>query len=111
MKDDFKKEFGPSSWAIDNKTAVYVLTVIIAIMGYFGYVGLPKENFPEVIIPKIFVSTSLSPVLSPANMETLVTKQIEKELKSTKGLKKVTSNSYQNFSIITAEFNTNVDVT
>jgi multidrug efflux pump len=109
MKDDFKKEFGPSSWAIDNKTAVYVLTVIIAIMGYFGYVGLPKENFPEVIIPKIFVST-VFPGMSPANMEVLVTKQIEKELKSTKGLKKVTSNSYQNFSIITAEFNTNVDV-
>ena len=50
MKDDFKKEFGPSSWAIDNKTAIYVLTVIITIMGYFGYQGLPKENFPEVLI-------------------------------------------------------------
>jgi multidrug efflux pump len=109
MKDDFKKEFGPSSWAIDNKTAVYVLTAIIAIMGYLGYQGLPKENFPEVLIPKIFVST-VYPGTSPANMETLVTKQIEKELKSTKGLKKVTSNSYQNFSIITAEFNTNVEV-
>ena len=109
MKDDFKKEFGPSSWAIDNKTAVYVLTAIIAIMGYFGYQGLPKENFPEVLIPKIFVST-VYPGTSPANMETLVTKQIEKQLKSTKGLKKVTSNSYQNFSIISAEFNTNVDI-
>lgn len=109
MKDDFKKEFGPSSWAIDNKTAVYVLTAIIAIMGYFGYQGLPKENFPEVLIPKIFVST-IYPGTSPANMETLVTKQIEKQLKSTKGLKKVTSNSYQNFSIIAAEFNTNVDI-
>lgn len=109
MKDDFSKEFGPSSWAIDNKTAIYVLTVIIAIMGYFGYQGLPKENFPEVLIPKIFVST-VYPGTSPANMETLVTKQIEKQLKSTKGLKKVTSNSYQNFSIISAEFNTNVDI-
>ncbi len=109
MKDDFKKEFGPSSWAIDNKTAVYVLTAIIAIMGYFGYQSLPKENFPEVLIPKIFVST-IYPGTSPANMETLVTKQIEKQLKSTKGLKKVTSNSYQNFSIISAEFNTNVDI-
>ena len=109
MKDDFKKEFGPSSWAIDNKTAIYVLTAIIAIMGYFGYQGLPKENFPEVLIPKIFVST-IYPGTSPANMETLVTKQIEKQLKSTKGLKKVTSNSYQNFSIISAEFNTNVDI-
>lgn len=109
MKDDFKKEFGPSSWAIDNKTAIYVLTAILTVMGYFGYQGLPKENFPEVLIPKIFVST-IYPGTSPANMETLVTKQIEKQLKSTKGLKKVTSNSYQNYSVIIAEFNTNVNI-
>ena len=106
---DVNKEFGPSSWAIDNKTAIYVLTVIIAVMGYFAYMGLPKENFPEVIIPKIFVTT-IYPGTSPENMENLVTKQIEKELQSTSGLKKVTSNSFQDFSIITAEFNTNVDI-
>ncbi|MEO8794432.1 MAG: efflux RND transporter permease subunit, partial [Daejeonella sp.] len=106
---DVHKEFGPSSWAIDNKTAIYVLTVIIAIMGYLSYQNLPKENFPEVIIPKIFVQT-VYPGTSPANMENLVTKQIERQLKSTSGLKKITSNSYQDFSIITAEFNTNVDI-
>ncbi|HYK77370.1 MAG TPA: efflux RND transporter permease subunit [Daejeonella sp.] len=106
---DVNKEFKPSSWAIDNKTSIYVLTLIIAIMGYFSYQSLPKENFPEVVIPKIFVQT-IYPGTSPANMENLVTKQIEKQLKSTPGLKKVTSNSYQDFSIITAEFNTNVDI-
>ena len=106
---DVNKEFGPSSWAVDNKTAIYVLVVIIAIMGYFSYNNLPKENFPEIIIPKIFVST-VYPGTSPANMENLVTKQIEKQLKSTPGLKKITSNSYQDYSIITAEFNTNVDI-
>jgi len=106
---DVNKEFGPSSWAIDNKTAIYVLVAILALMGYRAYQNLPKENFPEVIIPKIFVTT-VYPGTSPANMENLVTKQIEKELKSTKGLKKVTSNSYQDFSIITAEFNTNVEI-
>ncbi len=103
------KEFKPSSWAIDNRTAIYVLTIIIAVIGYFSYLSLPKENFPEVIIPKIFVQT-IYPGTSPANMENLVTKQLEKQLKSTSGLKKITSNSYQDFSIITAEFNTNVDI-
>ncbi len=108
MKDT-DKDFKPSSWAIDNRTAIYVLTIIIAIIGYSSYKGLPKENFPEVIIPKIFIQT-VYPGTSPANMENLVTKQIEKQLKSTSGLKKITSNSYQDFSIITAEFNTNVDI-
>jgi len=107
--EDANKEFKPSSWAIDNRTAIYVLTVIISIIGYFSYVGLPKENFPEVIIPKIFIQT-VYPGTSPANMENLVTKQIEKQLKSASGLKRITSNSYQDFSIITAEFNTNVEI-
>ncbi|MFD2162840.1 efflux RND transporter permease subunit [Paradesertivirga mongoliensis] len=106
---DVNKEFGPSSWAIDNKTAIYVLVAILTLMGYSAYQNLPKENFPEVIIPKIFVTT-VYPGTSPANIENLVTKQIEKQLKSTKGLKKITSNSYQDFSIITAEFNTDVEI-
>jgi multidrug efflux pump subunit AcrB len=106
--EDANKEFKPSSWAIENRTAIYVLTVIIAVIGYFSYVGLPKENFPEVVIPKIFIQT-VYPGTSPSNMENLVTKQIEKQLKSASGLKRITSNSYQDFSVITAEFNTNVD--
>ncbi len=106
--EDANKEFKPSSWAIENRTAIYVLTVIIAVIGYFSYIGLPKENFPEVVIPKIFIQT-VYPGTSPANMENLVTKQIEKQLKSTSGLKRITSNSYQDFSVITAEFNTNVE--
>ncbi|MEJ5993280.1 efflux RND transporter permease subunit [Pedobacter sp. Du54] len=106
---DVNKEFGPSSWAIDNKTAIYVLTIMITIAGIFAYNSTPKENFPEVIIPKIFVQT-VYPGTSPENMENLVTKQLEKQIKSTQGLKKITSNSYQDFSIITAEFGTNVDI-
>ena len=106
MKD---KEFKPSSWAIDNKTAIYVLTVMLLVIGYFSYVSLPKENFPEIKISKIFIST-IYPGTSPANMENLVTKQLEKEIKGVQGLKKVTSNSYQDFSFITAEFNSGVDI-
>ena len=106
---DVNKEFKPSSWAIDNKMAIYVLTFIVTVLGLNAYNNLPKENFPEIIIPKIFVTT-VYPGTSPENMENLVTKQIEKELRGTKGLKKITSNSYQDFSIITAEFNTDVEI-
>lgn len=106
---DLNKEFKPSSWAIDNKTAIYVMVALLTIMGIITYNRLPKENFPDIAIPKIFITTQYDGA-APSNMETLVTKQIEKQLKSLKGLKKVTSNSYQNFSFITAEFQQNVDV-
>ncbi len=82
---------------------------MLLVAGYIAYLNLPKENFPEISIPKIFVQT-VYPGTSPGNMENLVTKQFEKQIRSTQGLKKVTSNSYQDFSIITTEFNSNVDI-
>ena len=106
MKDS-TKEFGPSSWAIDNKTAIYVLIFLITVLGLISYNNLPKENFPDIAQSKVFVTTTFAGQ-SPQNIENLVTRQIEKQLKSLKGLKKVTSNSVQNVSIITAEFQANV---
>ncbi|MDB5124249.1 MAG: efflux transporter permease subunit [Mucilaginibacter sp.] len=106
---DIEKEFKPSSWAIDNKTSVYFLVFFIALLGFFSYNKLPKENFPDIVIPKIFITTAYAGQ-SPQNIEMLVTRQIEKHLKSLKGLKKVSSNTQPNVSIITAEFNTDVKV-
>jgi multidrug efflux pump len=106
---DIQKEFKPSSWSIDNKTSIFVLTIIITIVGLSSYFVIPKESFPEIKIPKIFIST-VYPGTSPANMENLVTKPIEKKVKSIEGVKKITSNSYQNYSMITVEFNTDVKV-
>lgn len=108
MKDIFK-EFKPSSWAIDNRTSIYVFTVIITLAGIMMYNSLPKESFPEIVIPKIFVST-VYPGTSPVNMENLVTKPIEKYVKSISGVKKITSNSYQDFSNVVIEFSTDVDI-
>ncbi|TFF36671.1 efflux RND transporter permease subunit [Mucilaginibacter psychrotolerans] len=106
---DVKKEFAPSSWAIDNKTAIYVLIFLITVLGLISYNTLPKENFPDIAQSKVFVTTTFLGQ-SPQNVENLVTRQIEKKLKSLKGLKKVTSNSVQNVSIITAEFQANIDI-
>src|ERR1700712_24683 len=108
MKDQ-GKEFGPSSWAIDNKRAVYVLIFLIALLGLSSYNSLPKENFPDITISKVYISTVYQGQ-SPQNIETLVTRQLEKQFKSLKGLKKVTSNTQQNVSSITAEFQANVDI-
>ena len=57
MKDQ-EKEFGPSSWAIDNKRAVYVLIFLItSMMGLVSYFRLPKENFPDITISKVYIHT------------------------------------------------------
>ncbi len=106
---DIEKEFRPTSWAIDNKVAIYVATVLICIMGVVTYNKLPKESFPEVVFPQIYVATAY-PGASPTDIENLITKQIEKQVKSLTGVKKVTSNSVQNFSNVIIEFEADIDV-
>src|SRR5690242_800867 len=108
MKDVFK-EFKPSSWAINNRTSIYISTIIITLAGLMAYNALPKEQFPDIAIPTIYVTTTY-PGTSPENMEKLVSKEIEKQCKSLKGLKRITSNSFQDFSMVKVEFNTNVDI-
>jgi multidrug efflux pump len=103
------KEFKPSSWSIDNKMAIYILTIILCFVGIKSYNSIPKENFPEIVIPKIFIST-VQAGTSPNNIENIITKPLEKQLKSISGVKKMISNSYQDVSVITVEFNTDVDV-
>lgn len=105
---DNANEFKPTSWAIDNKVSIYVATIIISLLGIVTYISLPKENFPEVVFPQIFVATIYN--APPKDIENLITKQIEKQVKSIEGVKKVTSNSLQNFSNVIIEFDANVDV-
>lgn len=108
MKDKFK-EFKPSSWVIDNRTAVYFITIFITLIGLLTYINLPKEQFPEIKLPQIIVQT-VYPGTSPENMENLVTKPIEKQVKNLTGVKKVTSSSFQDYSVVIVEFNTDVKV-
>lgn len=106
---DLEKEFKPSSWSINNKTSIYILTIIITLAGLVSYNSLPKEQFPEVKFPSILITT-IYPGTSPNDMEQLVTKQIEKQIKTIVGVKKVKSNSVQDFSVINVEFNTDQNV-
>lgn len=106
---DLNKEFKPTSWSIDNKVSVYIATIIICLAGIFTYTSLPKENFPEVVFPQIFVAT-VYPGASPTDVENLITKEIEKQVKSISGVKKIKSNSVQDFSNVIVEFETDVSI-
>ena len=103
------KEFKISSWSIDNKTSIYVLTTIISIFGLMSYFSMPKEQFPEIVFPQMYVAT-IYPGTSPSDIEKLVTKHIEKQVKGISGVKKITSNSIQDYSSVLVEFNTDVNV-
>ena len=103
------KEFKLTSWSIDNRTTIFIITILITLSGIMAYMSIPKEQFPDVTVPQIFVTT-IYPGASPLDMEQLVTKPIEKQLKGLSGVKKITSSSVQDFSNIIVEFNTDLDV-
>jgi len=108
MKDVFK-EFKPSSWAIDNRTTVFVITIILTIMGISTYNALPKELYPDITMPTIYVST-IYPGSSPVDMENLITKELEKEIGAISGVNKIISSSVQDFSSIQVEFISGTDI-
>lgn len=103
------KEFKLSSLALKNKNTVYLLTLVLIFFGLFTYISLPKELFPDVAMPYVMVQT-IYPGNPPVDMENLVTRPIEKEIESIKGLKNLTSVSSQDASSIFIEFSFDVDV-
>lgn len=103
-----ERKFKLSEIAIKNKTTMYVLTAIFLLAGLFSYITTQKESFPEVTFP-YFSVTTLYPGTSPEDIENLVTRKIEKEIKSVDGVKEVTSKSLQDVSVIIVEFETNVN--
>ncbi len=104
-----KRKFKPTYIALKNKTTVYILTVLLVFFGIFSYQQMPRELMPEIVAPNILIQT-VYPGNSPVDIENLITRPIEQELKGLKGVKKVTSASYQDMSSINVEFNTKVTI-
>jgi len=95
--------------SIRYSTTVYSLIVVIIIFGLASYFSLPREAAPDIPIPFIIVSTVYIGV-SPADMENLVTRPIEKEIKGLENIKQITSASGEGFSMIIVEFNPKADL-
>jgi len=104
-----KRRFGITYFAVDNATSVFILALLILFMGISGYQQMPKEQFPEVKFPTVYVNTPYFGN-SAEDIESLVTRPIEKELQSITGVKDIRSTSIQDYSVITAEFESDMDI-
>ncbi|UCG27896.1 MAG: efflux RND transporter permease subunit [Bacteroidales bacterium] len=106
--DSIIRDFKITTLALKNRSTVFLLTVVIAIFGILSYNQLPKELFPELVIPTILIQTPY-PGNSPLDIENLVTRPIEKEVETINGIRELSSNSIQDASMVIVEFNTNVN--
>ncbi len=109
QKSNTIREFGLSSFSVDNSTSIIILTLIITVLGLGAYRTMPKESFPEIVIPTVYIGTPY-PGNSPVDMENLITRPIEKELKSLNNVKDIKSTSVQDFSSIVVEFTPGVEL-
>lgn len=103
------RSFKLTNLSLKNKTTVFILTVLLTVFGLISYQQMPKSLYPDIVMPTIMVQT-IYPGNSPADIENLITRPIEKELKSIKGIKKLSSSSLQDNSSIIVEFNTDVEL-
>ena len=103
------KEFKPTSWSVDNRTAIYIIAIIITIYGLMRFATMPKEQYPDIVVPTISIAT-VYVGNSPKDIENLVTRPIEQELKGISGAKvnKIQSTSQPDYSLIIVEFDTDV---
>ena len=103
------RSFKITNLSLKNKTTVFILTALLTLFGIFSYKSMPKSLYPDIVMPTIMVQT-VYPGNSPADIENLITRPLEKEIKSVKGLKKLTSSSIQDNSSVIVEFNTDIEL-
>ena len=111
MKETNKlnKEFRLSSWAIENKTTIYVLMILILILGISAYFTMPRENFPEIKETKIYIN-SVYPGNTAEDIEKLITNPLEDRLKTVSNVTEISSTSQEDYSVIMVEFNESVSI-
>ena len=107
MKGKTVREFKLTTLSLNNRSTIILLALLLAFFGMVAYKTMPRELFPEINMPNIFVKT-VYPGNSPVDMENLITRPLEKEIHTISGIKELRSVSTQDNSDLFIEFNTDV---
>jgi multidrug efflux pump subunit AcrB len=103
------REFGLSSFAVDNATSIFLVSLMILLFGISSYNSIPKEQFPEASLPTVYINTPYFGN-SAEEIENLISRPLENEIESITGLKKINSTSIQDFSVMIAEFDADLKI-
>ena len=89
--------------AVRKPISTVLLFVGVMVLGLFSLTHLAVDQYPEIEIPQISVIT-MYPGANAAEIETNITRVLEDNLNTVSNLKKLTSKSQDNVSMITVEF-------
>jgi len=103
------REFNLSSIAVDNATSVFLIAFMIMLFGLQAYQNMPKEQYPEASLPTVYINTPYFGN-SAEEIENLIARPIEQEVSSVAGIKNIKSTCVQDFSVMIAEFDSDVNI-
>jgi len=103
------RDFKLTAWALKNKNTIYLAFGLLFIFGYYTYKTMPKELFPEINYPTVFVQT-IYPGNSASDIENLISDPLEKELKSLDGVNEIRSTSGQDVSMVFIEYSADTKI-
>lgn len=99
----FNKGFGLTTLSVNNTKTVFLIAIVIVIGGMLAYRSMPKENFPELKIPEIYVGIAKSGS-SPKYMSEKISQSIEKEIGGIKLVDEINSNSVHGYTTVRVKF-------
>jgi multidrug efflux pump len=95
--------------ALKRQVTVLALLFFIVVAGLYCYLTLPRESFPDITIPYVFVTTEYEGV-SPEDMEKLITIPIERKLKGVSDVEEIRSTSAEGISTVAVKFLPGIEI-
>ena len=101
---------GLPSFSVNRPVTTIMMFTAMIVFGFICWSKLPQELYPPITYPQLSVVTYYKDA-APEEIETLITKPIEEQVGTVSGVRKISSTSKEEVSLVVAEFNwgTNMD--
>ena len=96
-------------FSVKKPFTILVAVILVIVLGFVSLSGMQTDLLPNMNLPYLMVVTTY-PGASPERVESDVTQPLESSLSTINGVKNVTSQSNENFSMIVLEFEDDTDM-
>ena len=99
-----------SKFSVKKPMTVFVCVVIVIVLGVVSFLKMTPDLLPNMDFPYAMIMTTYGGQ-TPETVEATVTKPLEQSISTIDGVKDITSNSAENYSVLIIEFEdgTNMD--
>jgi CzcA family heavy metal efflux pump len=97
------------AWILRQPFLMGLALVVLAFLGIYGALRMPVDLFPDLNVPLVNVVTQV-PGSAPQDVELLVTRPLENQLRGVQGVARVSSSSFVGLSVVTVQFDWSVSL-